>query len=286
MKKQHNHFYKAGPFAWAALLFFAVCILPMADADDSKATPKGECTHLIVFQPRGDFHPEEPEQLLDVLHKKLAPDGPAPGCFRARPVNGKLVGSICTNNPADLKRVIQSIPDLEFVRVERLTKKAFESHKNTSSESLPPPFVTPEGSYTHLVVFRPKGNFQPQHPEQLLNALNAKLSPEGGATGYFRTKPINGKLVGALCTDDLTGLKKTIQSIPELEFVRADRLTKKSFESYEKSRQESLPPPYATPTGGYTHAIVYGAKNGFVPTKPADYLNLVNPKLAVFGVHA
>jgi hypothetical protein len=113
----------------------------------------------------------------------------------------------------------------------------------TGAPSVDGGYTTPMGGYTHLVTFQGTGDFKPSNPGQLLGALNAKLFPAGIATGHFRTKPVDGKLVGSICTHDSDGLERVIKSIPELEFIRTERLTKEMFEAYEKTAQLSLPSP-------------------------------------------
>ena len=95
--------------------------------------------------------------------------------------------------------------------------------------------------FTHIVVFRPTGEFNPQNPGQFLGFFREKLFAEGIKAGYFRTKAVEGKLVGSFCTGDPEGFERFFKSIPEIEFVRSERLTKESFEAYEKTRQESIP---------------------------------------------
>ena len=153
----------------------------------------------------------------------------------------------------------------------------------------PSPYATPQGGYTHKVVFGPKGDFQPSNPMQLLNELNEPLFKTNISTGYFRTWPENDRLIGGILTHDAEGLRNVIESAPRLEFIKVERLTAESFAAYERTSQLSLPPAdggYATPQGGFTHLIVFGAKGEFVPVNPMDYMSLVNPRLAEFGVHA
>jgi hypothetical protein len=97
------------------------------------------------------------------------------------------------------------------------------------------------GGYTHKDIFGPQGDFKPSTPIQLLNVLNDPPSKTGISPGYFRTWPENGKLIGGICTNNVEGLKKVIESAPQLEFIKTERLTKEMFEAYEKTAQESLP---------------------------------------------
>ncbi|MGL6196955.1 MAG: M56 family metallopeptidase, partial [Thermoguttaceae bacterium] len=252
-------------------------------------------THLVTFKPKGNFNPRNPMQFLVPFNAKIMDEGPTTGYFRTKAVDGKLVGSLCTGDPEKLEKLIESLPKIEFVKSERLTKESFEKYEKTEQESLPPVdggFAT-EGTpgvagFTHIVTFKPKGDFNPRNPMQFLLPFRAKLVNEGPATGYFRTKAVDGKLVGSLCTDDPEELKKFIESLPEIEFVSSERLTKESFEKYEKTIQESVRTGdgYATPEAGFTHLIVFEPAGDFIPKKPMEYLNLIRPKLAESGVHA
>ena len=104
-------------------------------------------------------------------------------------------------------------------------------------------YSTPNG-FTHLIVFGPKGDFNPRTPRELLRVINEPLfRMEVIITGYFRTKPIDGKLIGSICTNDPDGLKNIIETTESLEFIEAKRLTAKMFEEHEKTFQESLPNP-------------------------------------------
>ena len=102
-------------------------------------------------------------------------------------------------------------------------------------------YQTPdEVGYTHIVVFAPKGNFQPQDPGPLLNAFNEPVFKANINTGYFRTKPSGGKLYGAILTKDPDGVEKALKNSKQVEFVQAKRLTAESFAKHEQSPQLSL----------------------------------------------
>jgi len=103
------------------------------------------------------------------------------------------------------------------------------------------PFKTPEGGYTHLVLFTGKGDFEPRTPQGLLNRLNTVLLNTRVATGFFRTWAENNRLIGGICTDDVAGLRNVIELIPDLELLSAEPLTESSFQQHAEKQQESLP---------------------------------------------
>ena len=192
-------------------------------------------THLVTFAPKGGFAPRTPRELLQELNEPLFKTSIKTGYFRTAPIGGKLVGAICTHDPAGLQKVIESTGTLEFIKAERLTQKMFETHEKPLLPQADGGFVTPDNMrYTHLVAFGPKGGFAPRTPNELLNELNEPLFKTDIKTGYFRTRPVDGKLMGVICTHDPAGLQKVIESTGTLEFIKADRLTQGMFEALEK----------------------------------------------------
>ena len=192
-------------------------------------------THLVTFAPKGGFAPGTPRELLQELNEPLFKTSIKTGYFRTAPIGGKLVGAICTHDPAGLQKVIESTETLEFIKAERLTQKMFETHEKPLLPQADGGFVTPDNMrYTHLVAFGPKGGFAPGTPNELLNELNEPLFKTDIKTGYFRTRPVDGKLMGVICTHDPAGLQKVIESTKTLEFIKADRLTQGMFEALEK----------------------------------------------------
>ena len=312
LRKQGSHassgLWTASVFTTALLVSITLAFCQGGNTKDEKAPDGGFVTgggpgvsgftHLVFFRPIGDFNPRNAGEFLAPFRSKLVAEGPQTGYFRTKPVEGKLIGSLCTGNPEALEQFINSVPEIEFIRLERLTKESFEAYEKTAQESLPPVppadggFVTGGGpgvsGFTHLVFFRPIGDFNPRNAGEFLSPFRSKLVVEGPQTGYFRTKPVEGKLIGSLCTGNPEALEQFINSVPEIEFIRSERLTKESFEAYEKTAQVSLPPAdggYAVPEGGFTHMLVYGPKGDFVPKTPMDYLNISHPHYAEFRVH-
>ncbi len=223
--------------------------------DDGFATGGGPgvsgFTHLITYGPKGDFSPRNPMDYLNIVNPKLWETKIQMGYFRTKIIDGKLIAMNLTADPAEYKRIVESIPQFEYLKTERLTKEMFEAYEKTKQESLPPlppadgGFVTGGGpgvsGFTHLVYFQAKGDFNPRNPGELLAPIYKTVYSGNPVTGYFRTKPVGGKLVGSLCTGDPDKLEKLVKSMPQLEFVKSERLTKESFEAYEKTPQLSLP---------------------------------------------
>jgi len=72
-----------------------------------------------------------------------------------------------------------------------------------AQESLPPAndsYATPQGGFTHVIVYGPKGDFKPHGPMAYLNIVNPKLDEFGAHAGYFRSKvvPCQAKICGCL----------------------------------------------------------------------------------------
>jgi len=222
--------------AAVTLALGAVCLSTLAASTEIKYT------HLVVFEPAGDFHPSTPRELLDVFNGVChVPTG----YFRTAPQNGKLVGSICANQPERLQKDLAEEPRLKWIKADPLTPKLFATHSARRQESLPAPqsllpgaYSTPKGAYTHLVTFKPVGDFRPKTPRDLLTVFNGVCRVP---TGYFRTRPQDGKLFGSICTNDPENLKKDLAKEPRLEFINAAALTPKTFAEHTAKKQQSLP---------------------------------------------
>ncbi len=122
------------------------------------------------------------------------------------------------------------------------------------TENLPSgTYATPEGGYTHLVTFEPAGDFHPERPGELLDVFNGVCKVR---TGYFRTAPQDGKLVGRICTDEPEELRKSIEKEPRLKWVESLPLTAELFAQHEASKQESLPENVARTAGAHAAPVV------------------------------
>lgn len=238
-----------GKHGWIAVVLGVVVIVGLGlvgltdartpAADAAYATPEGGYTHLVVFEPAGSFAPERPAELLQVFNGVC---NVKTGYFRTKPENGKLVGSICTDNPQELQKELATEPRLKYVSGVPLTAELFASHWATEQLPLHPPapgtFVTPKGNFTYLVTFVPANGFAPKTPRELLQVFNGICNV---GTGYFRTTPENGILVGTICTDQPDVLQQQFAREPRLKWVSVVPLTESLFNTHQAKKQESLP---------------------------------------------
>ena len=200
-------------------------------------------THLAIFEPVGDFDPKTPQDLLEKLNASLFKRNDViTGYFRTGTnSDGKMVGRICTNNPMGLKEVIESIPELKLTKIGAMTEETFAKHSGMKVQRDTSGWTSPdEVGHTHLAVFAGKGNFKPKDPRSLLDKLNATLFKANVATGYFRTWPDNGRLIGGICTNDAEGLQKVIEAIPDLELIKMEPLNEQIFKEHTEKGQLSL----------------------------------------------
>ena len=210
--------------------------------DGGFVSPGGH-THIVTFGPKGDFSPRNPIQMLSALNEKLFAMQVASGYYRSKPVDGKLIGSICTSEPEKLKECIESTEKLEFLKSERMTAESFAEHEKSNQESFPPAddgFVSPFGSFTHIVRFRPTGKFAPLNPMDYLDVFRPLLVEHGVHCGYFRTTIQNGSLLGSFLCVGPEDFEKMLESCETIEYLGAERLTEESFNAYEQTKQESL----------------------------------------------
>ncbi len=114
-------------------------------------------------------------------------------------------------------------------------------------------YATPEGGYTHLITFEPAGDFQPKTPRELLDVFNGVCKAR---TGYFRTAPQDGKLIGHICTDAPEDIRKSFEKEPRLRFVESVPLTANLFAQHELSKQESAPEDAGDTPGTHTATAV------------------------------
>lgn len=91
-------------------------------------------SHLVAFEPAGDFSPQTPRQLLDVFNKNLHG---RTGYFRTQAKDGKLIGGICTDAPGALRKMLDAEPQLNWLATVPMTPERFEAHQAEPQESLP-----------------------------------------------------------------------------------------------------------------------------------------------------
>jgi len=305
MSQQH-HVKRIGLFGWGFLIFLTLCVLPMAMAQ--KETPKAEekpaemqvetptktesdesdykspygFTHLITFEPQGDFAPRTPRNILAVLNKPLFEVGIRTGYFRTKPVDGKLIGTICTDKPQELKELIEKIPQLKYIKTERLTKEMFEEYEKTQQLSLQPSdggFVSPH-AFTHIVYVGGKGDFVPKSDTSLSRAVSEAFKGTGLAYGVTRARVEDGKQLSLILTDEPDAFKQVLDALPNLQYIRSERLTDQAmYDEYVKNYDNSniLPPK----DGGFVYhghqyLITIKPKGDFAPKSEKEYWAILN----------
>lgn len=251
-------------------------------------------THIVTWGPRGDFKPRSPNDYLRISHAHPDSSKIDRGYFRTKNIDGKLIASNLTSMPDQLRKMIESTPEFEYIKTERLTAESFKEYEKTRQESLPIPppadggFATDEGGFTHIAIYGPKGDFVPRTPMDYLSLINPELWKKSVNMGYFRTKITDGKLIAMNLTSDPEKYREVVESIPQFEYIDTERLTKESFEEYEKTRQVSLPPEdggYAT-ENGFTHLVVFAPEGDFSPKTAKELLDAVSfQKMNEYAAH-
>ncbi|MCL2004693.1 MAG: hypothetical protein FWG73_00885, partial [Planctomycetaceae bacterium] len=136
----------------------------------------------------------------------------------------------------------------QSLRAEEIAANAqrFLSQYAQAANVVPPAdggIATQAGVMTHMIVFGPKGDFNPRNARDYLNLTHPKHGEFGIHSGYFRPKVENGKLIAYFLTSTPDGYKNMVESIPQFEYIRTEKLTQEMFNAYEKTQQESLPGP-------------------------------------------
>lgn len=109
-------------------------------------------THLIIFSPQGNFHPKTPRQFLNKLNLGLSGTKIGTGYFQTWVENERLIAGICTYEPEKLRKVIESIPELQYKETRVLNDAVFREHRRRGQQSLP---VAPE-ERPKVVKFEPE----------------------------------------------------------------------------------------------------------------------------------
>jgi len=121
--------------------------------------------------------------------------------------------------------------------------------------------------FTHIVYFGGKGDFEPKSKTSLCRRVGKVLMDAGIPYGVQRSRVENGKLIGAILTNDPKGCQAAIDAHPELQFLRDERLTEQSYQVYRVYRGEDFLPPA---DGGFRwlghqYIVTFKAKEGFTP---------------------
>ncbi len=106
-----------------------------AGTDGGYATPKEGYTHIIVFGPRENFQPMGAADYLSIINPRLNEFGIRAGYFRSFNEDGRLIAYNLTSTPEKYEKLVESIPQLEYLKTVRLTKAMFEKYENTKSDS-------------------------------------------------------------------------------------------------------------------------------------------------------
>jgi len=252
-------------------------------ADGGFVTPDSmQCTHLVTFGPKGDFAPINPRQFLRPLRPELEKQGVISGYFRTKPVDGKLIAMMLTDDPEGLKKAIGSVPQLKYIKTERLTKEMFEEYEKTKQESLPPAdggFVSPIG-FTHMVVIGSKGGFEPKTKTSFTRAVSEAFKDAGIGFGVVRSRVEDGKLILIELTDEPDEMKRVIDASPNLQYLRAERLTDQAmYDEYFKNYDNShfLPPEDGGfMYHGHKYLITLKPKGDFAPKSQKEYSDIIN----------
>ncbi len=223
---------------------------------DWKTPDKIGHTHLASFEPAGDFKPANPQELLNKLSGPLFKrKNVLTGYFRTERTGSNMIGRICTNNPEALREVFKESPELRLLKIEPLNERLFEKHTGEKTAPQPPPptdtdegrdagteggYATPKERYTHIIVFGPRGNFQPMGATDYLNMITPRLNEFGIRAGYFRSFNEDGRLIAYNLTSTPEKYEKLVESISQLEYLKTVRLTEAMFEKYEKTKSESF----------------------------------------------
>ncbi len=199
--------------------------------------------YIVTIKPKGDSPAKTEQELIDEINK-ISPWAYA-GKFRFDHDEDGITCDIMTDDAETLKETFDKSSSIEFVKAERLTKKLFDQYDQRPNTAKDGGFATPGhtgvGGFTHIVYFVPKGDFNPKTPGQFLAEFREDLFLKNAPiTGYFRTKPEDGKLLGSLLTGEPEKLEEFFKSTPRIEFVKSVRLTKEMFQEYEKTKQLSL----------------------------------------------
>ena len=172
-----------------------------------------------------------------------------------------------------MKAHIKNNPSLELLSVEKITPEMFTAYNATPQESLVPApghskwretwgkwtQISKSGSKeemdeflqkslvnVYLVKFKPVNGANPKTPQEYLSKFNespvskSELDSLLSRTGFFRTKVVDGYLVGSFLTEAPEEMKAHIKNNPSLELLSVEKITPEMFTAYNATRQESL----------------------------------------------
>ena len=113
-----------------------------------------------------------------------------------------------------------------------------EKAKDVQAANVVPPadggFVSPNGNLTHLVVCGPAGDFEPRTYQDYHNLCDEPIRATGANKMYSKMQTVDGKNLMLTLTDDPEKLRKAIETLPQIEYLRTERLSKETFEEHIK----------------------------------------------------
>ena len=89
---------------------------------------------VVRFEPINQFHPSNCSEFLERINQYSS--GGSSGFIRARKQSDKLVGSLLSKDPEELKAALAKVPDLKVIAGEKLTAEQFVEYEQSSQASL------------------------------------------------------------------------------------------------------------------------------------------------------
>ena len=235
--------------------------------------------YVVKFKPVNGANPKNAQEFISVYHKSssLRSGGIniGYGGFGSKNMGDYLLGSFLTDEPEQMKADIKKNPSLELLSAEKVTPEMFVEYVSLPQEKLE--VTTPAPSKwqknwgiwsnlsktwkwdkedldellrkllenVYLVKFKPTNDTNPKTPQEFLSKFSespSKPEVDGlmGRTGFFRTKIVDGYLVGSFLTEAPEEMKTHIKNHPSLELLSVEKVTPEMFHEYDATRQESL----------------------------------------------
>ncbi len=246
---------------------------------------EGGYTHLVTFEPAGDFHPKTPEELLDVFNAVCKVKT---GNFRTKPQDGKLVGRICTDAPKELKKAMESEPRLKWLETVELTPELFKQHSATKQQSLPGPSnitfkagnpdihqesPAPDAAIVLAQNPAPETDTAPEYCAEMKLMADPRESVDAFCAGLRVGREIEhgAEAERIFSTDDAQGIKKVYAATninASMELVSAPRVTFKSADG--KPEDKNSPGSYPLKMVVKANGILEGAGKDEVMSRPQE----------------
>lgn len=276
----HNGYWKYKPFslwpmkkdgnAWSILPLERLETFEMFTAKFAEAIPRWEredsgqwispdgnrSTHLMVLAPQGDFKP----RFMVEINYKLAPlwaranNDLSLGHMKTWPEDDKngqkmLAVGICVNNSEAVREIVEKeIPEFSVLRIETLDEKTFKEYVMKKSRNINGQISWEDATQnTHVIVFTGKDDFKPKTPSEILVPISQAMrkmpvTDKPTAAGWTKSWVEDGRLVGALLTNDPERLEKMISDLTGHRVLRTEKLTDESLKEYQDRVSMGLPP--------------------------------------------